>query len=61
MVLQDMFDRLYCQVCESNDPVDIAVHNAKRAVVHEILWNIQLGEKPHLIHPVVIEEDPHAA
>ena len=44
MVLQDLFDRVYCQVYEGTDPVVAAMHNAKRSVVHDILWNMQMGE-----------------
>lgn len=45
-VLQHLLDTVYCTVCLSNDPVELAAHNARRALVHEILENIDEAENP---------------
>ena len=45
-VLQHLLDNVYCTVYEGNDPYACVAHNARRALVHEILVNIDLGEHP---------------
>ena len=45
-VLQQMIDQTYATICESANPIDLAAHNARRSVVHEILQNLDLAEQP---------------
>ena len=44
-VLKHLMDNVYCQVYEGNDPVELASHNARRSVVHDILSNIHVAQK----------------
>lgn len=45
-VLKHLVDTVYCTVYEGVDPVAAATLNARRSVVHEILYNIDVGESP---------------
>lgn len=42
--LQHLVNNVYATVCYSKDPLDIAAHNARRSVVHEILETLYLKE-----------------
>ena len=46
IVLQHLIDGIYCQVCHSKDPLDLASHNGARAVIHGILEKIDMAEHP---------------
>jgi hypothetical protein len=45
-VLRHLVDSVYCTVYEGVDPVAATALNARRSVVHEILYNIDVGENP---------------
>ena len=45
-VLQHLIDQSYATICESNHPIDLAAHNARRSVVHDILINIDVASQP---------------
>ena len=45
-VLQHLIDQSYATICESNHPIDLAAHNARRSVVHDILINIDVAAQP---------------
>ena len=45
-VLQHLLDNIYSTVYEGTDAQAALTHNARRAVVHEILENIDAGEHP---------------
>jgi len=49
-VLRHLMDTIYCSIYEGTDPVMALAHNARRAVVHEILENIDLAEHPTEAH-----------
>src|SRR5712691_7554918 len=55
IVLQHLLDNIYNRVYEGTDPQAALVHNARRAVVQEILENIDLGEHPDK-YKVKVEE-----
>jgi hypothetical protein len=57
-VLQHLVDTVYCTVYEGTDPIGAAVHNARRSVVHEILYNIDIGRNPDKYE--VKQEESHA-
>ncbi len=42
--LQHLVNNVYATVCYSKDPLEIAAHNARRSVVHEILETLYLKE-----------------
>lgn len=46
MVLQHLLNEVYCQVCPTRDPIDLATHNGRRSLVQEILENIERAEHP---------------
>lgn len=46
LVLQDLLDGVYCTVYEGTDPQAAVILNARRALVQEILMNIDHGEHP---------------
>jgi len=46
LVLQDLLDGVYCTVYEGIEPQAAVILNARRAVVQEILMNIDHGEHP---------------
>lgn len=46
-VLQHLLDNVYCTVYEGTDPVELAIHNGRRSVVHDILINIDMAENPN--------------
>ena len=46
MVLQHLLDTIYCTAYEGTDPQAALVWNAKRAVVHDILMNLDMAEDP---------------
>lgn len=50
-VLKHLVDTVYCSVYEGTDPVAAACHNARRAVIHEMLVNIDIGENPRKYSP----------
>lgn len=56
-VLYHLVDTIYCSVYEGTDSVAAVCHNARRTVVEEILFNIDLGEHPDK-HKIV--EEHHA-
>lgn len=45
-VLQHLLDTVYCQVYEGTNPQECLIFNAKRALVHDILVNIDMAELP---------------
>ena len=45
-VLQHLLDRSYLTVCESTNPIDLAAHNGRRSVIHDLLINLDLAESP---------------
>lgn len=45
-VLTHLMDSIYCRPYEGHDPMEMAMHNGRRSVVHEILENIDLAERP---------------
>lgn len=45
-VLQHLFDHVYCTIYEGQDALAMAAHNGRRAVIHEILENLDLAESP---------------
>lgn len=45
-VLRHLVDTIYCQVYEGTTPMEAVAYNARRAVVHEILQNIDYSEAP---------------
>lgn len=45
-VLQHLIDQVYCTVYEGKDSVEMAMHNGRRAVIQEILENIDVAEQP---------------
>ena len=45
-VLQHLLDSIYCQVYEGTDAQSALVFNARRAVIHEILYNIDVAQRP---------------
>lgn len=45
-VLNDMIDSCYATVCNSDDPMALAAHNARRRFVHEILQSLDQAENP---------------
>lgn len=46
VVLQHLLDTVYCQVYEGKDSVELALHNGRRSVVHEMLENIDRATEP---------------
>ena len=46
-VLDHLVDSVYCTVYEGNDPITMAMHNARRSVVHEIMQNMDYGRNPN--------------
>lgn len=45
-VLQHLLDSIYCQVYEGTDPQAALAFNARRAVIHDILYNIDVATRP---------------
>lgn len=54
-VLKHLMDEIYCKVCHSKDPIELAMHNGRRSVVQEILENIDLAENPRKYEQKEIE------
>lgn len=46
IVLNHLFDNVYCTVYEGTDGNAALVHNARRSIIQEILMNIDAGEHP---------------
>ena len=46
VVLQHLLDAVYCQVYAGHDPVELAMQNGRRSVVHEMLENIDKATNP---------------
>jgi hypothetical protein len=46
LVLQHLLDEVYCQTCQVQDALALAVHNGRRSVVQEILENIDAANEP---------------
>ena len=46
MVLQHLLDTIYCQVYEGTDAQAALVFNARRSVIHEILYNVDAANRP---------------
>ena len=46
LVLQHLFDTIYCQVYEGTDAQAALVFNARRSVIHEILYNVDVATRP---------------
>ena len=57
-VLQHLLDNVYCQICHSNDPEDLAAHNGRRSVVQEILENVDRAERPTRYRVEVAAHEP---
>ena len=58
IVLQDLLDRVYCQVYEGTDPQGAVIQNAKRAVVHDLLYNIELSSpRARDAVPIITEDE----
>lgn len=51
VVLQHLMDAVYCQVYQGKDPVELAIQNGRRSVVHEILENIDKATEPGKYQP----------
>jgi hypothetical protein len=49
-VLQHLMDNIYCTVYEGKDLMDLAYHNGRRSVIHEILDNLDVAEHPERYH-----------
>jgi hypothetical protein len=45
-VLAHLIDRYYCKVYEGTDPNAALAFEARRVVVDDILYNIDVGERP---------------
>lgn len=45
-VLQHLLDTVYFEIYRGTDPAQAVAHNARRAVVHEILVNIDVAKNP---------------
>ena len=45
-VFRHLLDTIYCSIYEGENPHMALAHNARRSVVHEILENIDLAERP---------------
>lgn len=64
VVLEYWLDTVYCTVCSSSDPIQLAAHNANRAFVHDILQKIDEHNHPEkYVEPPteVVEHDARAA
>lgn len=46
LVLQHLMDTIYCQVYEGTDAQAALVFNARRSVIHEILYNVDVATRP---------------
>lgn len=46
LVLKHLLDNVYCTVYEGKDPIEMAVHDGRRSVIHEILEALDLAEHP---------------
>ena len=46
LVLQHLIDQVYASVCPTNNAIDLALHNGRRSLLHEMLVNIDLAEHP---------------
>lgn len=57
LVLQHLFDTIYCQVYEGTDAQAALVFNARRSVIHEMLYNIDVANRPD---HYTLKESPHA-
>lgn len=57
-VLSHLVDTIYCQIYEGTNPNEALAHNARRAVVHEILQNLDYAESPMKYE--LPKEAPHA-
>ena len=56
LVLQHLLDTIYCQTCESMDPIALANENGRRFVVQTILEYIDAAENPQK-HQVNVEQE----
>ena len=56
-VLKHLMDTIYCAIYEGSDPIALATLNGRRSVVHEILENIDVAERPNEYR--IITEDTH--
>ena len=45
-VMQYLLDNIYCTVYEGTDPYACMAHNARRAVIHELLRDIDFVANP---------------
>lgn len=59
IVLQDLLDRVYCQVPHTKDPLELAEHAGARALIHGILEKIDMAEYPDKYN-IRTEEFSHA-
>lgn len=58
-VLQHLLDTEYFQVYHGTDPYQAVAFNARRAVIHEILVNIDVAENPQkYFAPPDVNRDP---
>ena len=50
-VLQHLMDQVYCQICSSLDPIELATHNGRRSVIQELLDTLDRAESPKKYEP----------
>jgi len=46
IVLHHWLNNIYCQYSQSTDPIELATHNGRRSVIHEILEALDMAEHP---------------
>ena len=56
LVLQHLLDTVYCQTCESLDPIALANENGRRFIVQTILEFIDEAENPRK-HEVDVQSE----
>lgn len=60
-VLQHLIDQSYATVCDSNNPIDLAVHNGRRSVIHDLLINLDLADTPDKYQKESYDRPLHSA
>lgn len=45
-VLRHLVDNVYATIYEGRDPIEMAIHNGRRSMVHEILETLDMAEQP---------------
>lgn len=56
-VLQHLMDTVYCTVYEGTDLAEAFAHNARRSVVHDILYNLDRAANPGKYEVTTSNED----